>query len=296
MQNRSYYETLSLRNDGIEIEKLGATKYGLDRTFQHYEVFWKYVVAPTTERPNDPLQLKSRVDPLIYTIAIRSYTVFVRLVQAHEFLERVDKGNFGLGYLHWDAAIIFAGNAIQVFDEVVNLIEPPNKKREKYGKPTLSSLLEVEIRPFADSDSKWKQSRNNAIAYRNYLTHQGVFQIVTPNGQPYVMKSSEAKITSENSRDEFLPLPADYAIEHPEKFAPIASVGREILNETVECLNKGYERINKHVIDLPFAPKNRKHWGETPAPPRSNVGPSINSQMSGLTCPPPEEPGSAQRW
>jgi hypothetical protein len=49
--SRPYYCGLTLLRDGDEVEQYGAENYRLQERWPAYERFWRFHVAPATQRP-----------------------------------------------------------------------------------------------------------------------------------------------------------------------------------------------------------------------------------------------------
>src|SRR5260221_2942209 len=78
-------EGLTLAKDGDPAEQYGATRHRLAEHFPNYEAFWKRHVCPATERPSG-ITFRPGVSDIVSVIAQRSYTVFIYLLEAYEFL------------------------------------------------------------------------------------------------------------------------------------------------------------------------------------------------------------------
>ena len=88
------YRQLTLANDGDELEQDFAINYDLGKTFPNYESFWRYHVAPATNRPVD-VDHRSTSDPLIQRLMELHHSVLADLYIAMRALPAMRRGEYG---------------------------------------------------------------------------------------------------------------------------------------------------------------------------------------------------------
>jgi hypothetical protein len=90
---KNLYDKLTLRADGDDLERHGATEYDLvgKDHFPNYEKFWRYHVAPATFRPHHHWWRDA--DACIAKLGQRSYSIFFHLVSAHDSLASVQEAD-----------------------------------------------------------------------------------------------------------------------------------------------------------------------------------------------------------
>src|SRR4029450_4666747 len=93
-RHRPFYDALTLA-DGDEVEQRAGSEYGLGTSFSWYLRFWKFHVAPATNRPHN-IGLRWRLtSAIISSIVQRSHGVIDDLVKALDDYEAVKAGDLG---------------------------------------------------------------------------------------------------------------------------------------------------------------------------------------------------------
>lgn len=284
--HKAFYDSLMLRSDGDVAERLGATQYGIDTAFPNYERFWRYHVAPATQRPGNALLFRFGIHDSVIAVVQGAYTVFSYLLEANEYLAQLKKDDLGPRCRNWYNTVIYAGNAIQVIESLQVAVESK-----------LAAALGQSINVFPDWKATWNPGREGIINFRNYVTHKGVFQIFVDSSRPYVLARSE--VTRKNSPDvTWTHSVTDFATDKS-RFVECRVAGQEIVAESTDWLNRAFGRFCD-TLD-PFLPLSAYQalWGwnasGSPVVPASqptqmaNTGQSgvviVPANMCGMTCP-----------
>jgi hypothetical protein len=278
----SYYNSLTLAKDGDPFERDVAGRPGLARMFPNYEVFWKRHVCPATTRPHG-IDFRANVSSIICLVSQLSYSVLCDLIEAEDSLAKVRAGDFGVRNRNCRDALERAGNALQKTTELQfalcgNPYEP--------AAPSVAGLLGgIRINPFPDWSTHWKKDREDATAYRHYLTHQGLlYTVLDPaTGEKLVMGRTSFKpgalITWKEAEASYKANPGDWR--------NLALVCEEILADTVAFIDLTYERLVSKLEPLLINPHYQQLWGWHAGPASSPSptpgGPSV--AMASATIP-----------
>jgi hypothetical protein len=279
----SFYERLTLGNDGDPDERHGASQHGLDRLFSQYETFWKRHVCPATNRPRG-ITFRPGVADIVSVITQRNYTIFIYLLEAYEFLSPVLQGEYGLRKRNCYTAIMYAGNALQVFAELQSAL--CGKPEKLTGMKDLADELGVCINPFPHWSKNWQPDRESASNYRNYVTHQGCFYSVfhQASGEILVLKRDafEKKATYTWTQAD-----TDYA-SNPGGWTKLGEACKGIVDDTTAFLNRAYKSIVSELDKQLTNPAYQRLWGwkddqpipGTPAAKATAIAPSTWSPVS----------------
>lgn len=294
LARQSFYDSLNLRKDGDDAEQLGCVQYDLDKSFAEYEKFWRYHVAPATQRPMSALLFNAGVHAAVIELAQRSYTVFAYLLEANEYLAQLRAGNIGPRFRKWYNTIMYAGNALQVFTGVQETIEQ-----------SLAAAMRQTLKLFPDWPTAWNPGRESVVNYRNYVTHQGKFQFFEEGGTVFVLKRTEVT----RATGSWWYSVTDFKSQRV-KWASVADVAADTVKETTDWLNRAYARINATLSDLPPLLAYQTLWGwrasgyigtALPVMPSQGFGAVIphvglsgvrtvpNPNMCATTSPPPDK-------
>ncbi|NLX95582.1 MAG: hypothetical protein GXY83_05345 [Rhodopirellula sp.] len=248
-QHRTFYDNLTLEDDGDDNEQYGARTHGMHVQFSNYEHFWRHYVAPSTQRPADRSAFRAETAEEVILLTQRNYTVFVYLLEAHEYRDMVLARGPGPRFRNWYNCVTYAGNALQVFTKLQDAIEQ-----------NLAAKLARKVDLFPDWKQQWNPGRESVINFRNYLTHQGYFQVfLKPDGGgfvPHVLHRSQI------TRDEltWIKTVADFQ-NNPQQFMPLNDAAREIVTDTTAWLNNAYGRILQVLQGLPENATLQQLWG-----------------------------------
>lgn len=294
---KPFYDKLTLAVDGERLaEQPAALNGNITGQFSNYERFWRYHVCPATQRPN-AITFRPRVADIVSVIVQRNYSVFVYAVEARQFLTKARQGDTGPRDRNYIIALMYAGNALQVFTEFQRAVCGKPEPDNLGGIRCLSVELGVSIVPFPDWRENWKAERESASNYRNYITHEGwpycVFQQAT--GKTLVLRPDalKAKGACTWKRAE-----NDYAA-NPSNWIEFGDSCQGIVNDTIAFLDLGYERIVSEMEPLLVNPTYQRLWGwydnqpippattaSAPTPPGGTAKGTTPSWMSGSTSSP----------
>ncbi|MBX3411859.1 MAG: hypothetical protein KF708_04015 [Pirellulales bacterium] len=264
---KPFYDGLTLRANGDAAEQRGALVFDLDRRFPEYERFWKYHIAPATQRPHDALAFNPNVDDAIVYITQRSYSVFAKLLKAHSLLERVGAQDYGEMFENWSNTIGEAGDAIQRFHDLRGTIAQ------------LSALVGSPTDPFPDWSKNWKDDCDALGGYRHYETHQGEFQIFVENDMPYVLKREKLADRALRAGVTWNLSISDFQFNRGD-FTTLIYAAVNTVDETTAWLNKAYERINATLDPLLSNPNYDGLRGNVPL--TAHARPQATGQSTGL--------------
>jgi hypothetical protein len=252
----SFYEGLTLGSDGDPAERYGASQHGLDRLFSQYETFWKRHICPATNRP-ESITFRPGVADIVSVITQRNYTIFTYLLEAYEFLTPVLQDNYGVRKRNCYTAIMYAGNALQVFRELQLALY--GGKDWPNGMNHLADELGVCIDPFPDWSQNWQPDRDSASNYRNYVTHQGCFYSVfhQASGEILVLKRDAFK---KKATYTWTQADTDYA-SNPGGWTKLGEACNGIVDDTTAFLNRAYNRIVSELDKQLTNPVYQRLWG-----------------------------------
>lgn len=251
-----FYEGLTLAQDGDPAEKFGATRHRLAQRFPNYEAFWKRHVCPATERPG-AITFRPGLADVVSVITQRSYTVFIYLLEAYEFLAPVLQSDYGPRKRNATATIMYAGNALQIFAELQSALCGSPKPLQ--GMKDLSHELRSPIKLFPDWAQNWQQDRNSASNYRNYLTHQGYLYAV------YKQASKDTLVLNRDTFQNHTAYTWTHADSHyasnPQDWVSLADACKGIVDDTTAFLDRAYSRMISHLDQHLGNPDYQRLWG-----------------------------------
>jgi hypothetical protein len=229
-QMRPFYDGLTLARNGDNAEQ-GAFHNSLFADhFSGYESFWRYHVAPATDRPHS-IRIRRNADGIINRIAQRSFSVFQRVLYAVESLANSDDSSSREAI----SALEHSGVALTLFNALESTIAGNESD-------SLCARLKFEIRTARQISTEWNKARNQLVTYRDYLTHQGSLMTVTikPSGPPFVLRSEH--LVGQGNVDW-----ADVEQKHLDQashWEVLRTVSGEVIRDTLNLLNLGYEVLN----------------------------------------------------
>lgn len=191
------YRRLSFDTPPYErVEAYGIETHKLDQRLPNLQEFWRFHVAPATNRP-DNTYLLDDVHPVISRMAERSYEVYCNISDALDELEIVRGGGAkSPRYRPCLNVLRCAGDALQLFNELVCVIGRKESTQESINNrpSSLTKILGAETVLFPDwGTGGWQDRRRAAVAYRNMLVHHGRpwlnFEGEDFVGIPYVLAS-----------------------------------------------------------------------------------------------------------
>lgn len=247
--SEGFYNGLTLAQHGISHEQAFAARRRLAAMFPRYEVFWRRHVCPATTRPHGVV-FRPGISDIVCTIAMRSFSILVKLLDADDSLSRVLAGDLGERFRNWRDAIEAAGNALQLNTELQCAIAGPKA-------PSLASTLGVAINPFPDWKTSWADEREMATKYRHYLVHKGLVYTVTtqPAGETLVLgRKAFASGVNWNTAS------ASYD-KRPQDWQSLQSVCAEVVEDTVAFIDLTYERLIDGMDPLLTTAAYQRLWG-----------------------------------
>jgi hypothetical protein len=252
---KPFYDGLTLAANGDPIEKQAA-QFGLDKRFPHYETFWKHHVCPATTRPQGT-SFRPGVADIVGVVAQRSYSVFVYLLEAVDFLQKVLAGETGPRNRNSYITLMYAGNALQVFCELQCAL--CGKPKKLMGLNDLATESGKNISLFPDWATAWGPDRDSASTYRNYITHQGwIYSVLRQStGERMVLARIAFKSGTAHS---WVQAEKHYG-SNRSNWISLTDAYRGIVDDTISFLNAAYERINKTMAPLLTDPNYQRLWG-----------------------------------
>lgn len=262
----AYYGTLTFLKNGDPAEQCGAKNYHLHRAVPFLEMFWRCHIAPATNRPTNE-KLADGVNRAVSLMAERSYEVFGNLLDAHDELASTDLLH-PPRYRRCLNVLLYAGNALQLFTELVQVIEADPRyygqrglAAQLYGARTKGDSKTIEIFTWSEWQ-RWKDKRHDAICYRDMLVHHGRPWFFFPperdfKEEPEILAPKyRSRTTWHESWSEQLEL---YKT-HRNRFQPLTQVCRDTLNLTERLLNEAYQRVVERLAPLLDEPRYRELW------------------------------------
>ncbi len=244
---RSFYDGLSLARDGDVHEQEAFHESPFPDYFLGYEAFWRYHVAPATGRP-ESIRIRPNADWIINRMAQRSYSVFQRILYAVQSLAVSED----CSSRELVSALEHSGTALTLFNALERTIAGDQPD-------TLSSRLQTPIRTAKEISPKWNESRSQMIIYRDYLTHQGSLMTVKtrPDGPLFVLRSEY--LAGQGNVDW-----AEVEKRHlgdASHWQELRSVSGEVVRDTLNLLNMGYEALSNEMNRLLENPAYQQLWG-----------------------------------
>jgi hypothetical protein len=256
-QAKEFYSRLTLRRDGDSLEKEAMDAYGFDACFPNYEKFWKFHIAPATNRPVDD-RIRDDAHKAISFVIQRQYSILYCLVIASGYGRRVATGDLGgEGRRNAFNAIIYAGNALQAFDSLQKSVESLRVASRHWGRRDFL---------FPDWWANWGKRRIRLCTYRNYLIHDGVLHTEYRSGPgqqqiPHVRRVGEnqeelEEFTWTEDRDDFK--------RHPDNWISLVELCSDTVSTTIQWMNDIYGVIISRLDPLLQLPEYRALWGWSP--------------------------------
>lgn len=247
------YEKYNLREHGDANEQRGAKEHGLDLRLPHWVEFWRFHVAPCTQRPHNIYHRRTVAD-VIRKISEVSYALFRDLVHASDSLALVRKGELKYPeFRNCLDTIKSSGDALQKFTDIQTAVEQGLA-------PELGRTIKLW------TPKQWTRSwgpwRERIIGYRNYLTHRSEPQfLLIPSGDgsrmPYVLKR---KYVVRKKYLDWIKQKRSYQ-RNPDRWAPLPDVCADLYDEAIKWLDAAYRRLVWKLRALPSNPAYQRLWG-----------------------------------
>lgn len=255
-----FYDRLTLLKNGDPIEAYGSEVHNLETRLPEYVRFWRCHVCPATQRPKTWTAYNPNAADSVIKLSQRSHSVFAYVVEACENLRQVKQHGPGDRYEHWYNTVMYAGNALQMFASVQKVM----RDYQTGARGPLAVDLQTDINIFTDWSTNWIHDYDTAIAFRNYVTHNGRFQIFierTPFAPATysVLKMSEVTRTNAEAISWYESVDDFQSKRH--RFATVAEVGDDLVTKTITWLNRAYEHINLALEPLLGTYMYSEKWG-----------------------------------
>jgi hypothetical protein len=279
---RHAFDRVLLREEGDDIEIDGCRRFSLDSKFPNHQAFWRLHVVPVTCRPGSPYRFRRFHDPIVANMATTNHGIFCDLVTAEECLSLVKQGDFGPRYQNCLQSLKAGGDAMQKLDDLQReLIQDQLAKK-------LGRTLCVWTK--AQWQQTWRDRYNKLVAYRNYLTHVNMPQVmvVSPPNRPQIhLVPHEDHFLNYESRS-WSEQTARYQT-HPVEWDALGEVCERVHEATITWLNDVYAEILK-ILEPLLTDEDYHHlWGwDTTKHGRqdsrdSSVSPGAQAPVAGIS-------------
>jgi hypothetical protein len=233
---KEFYGRLTFSEHGESYEKYGAEHHALGDRLSYLQEFWRYHVAPATNRPNN-IDLSDNIHPLVSRMAETNYEIYCNIVDALEEMREIDE-NDGMKsprYVRCLNVLRFTGDALQLFNELRKLIE--NDVCEK-----IQSSNKV-----FDDWKPWAKSKTELQRYRHMLVHHGrpwyFFHGGEHQGKPYVLRPKYCKYRGRESTTWSRQRAEDRFKKNDAEFQRLDEACKATLDGSIEWLNGAYKQV-----------------------------------------------------
>jgi hypothetical protein len=276
---KAAYQDLRFDSEPAEnVEKYAVERHELNKHLPNLEVFWRFHIAPATNRPVDT-HLRDGISPVVSRMAERSYEIFCNVSDALDELAIVKSGLSPPRYRPCLNVMRFTGDALMLFDGLIDNINTLNRKR-KVNEPSVARHLGQTIDLFEDwyfGSHDWQKRREAVVTHRNMLVHHGrPWLHFLPNDDtiPYILRADDcrADVSRRDDETEFLTWERQIrkfkAENQRGKFITLPEACEEVVDRTIGWLNDAYgrvvERLDQTLSKEPAAfIKYRSLWGRT---------------------------------
>lgn len=276
------YQHLKFTSEPFErVEEYGARMHKLDQRLSNVQKFWRYHIAPATNRP-DGTHLSDNIRGVPSRLAERSYEIYCNVCDALDELAVIKEGLKPPRYRSCLNVLRFSGDALQLFDSLIDIIGVTTQAQELAAPPTLSQLFGKKIVLFPDwhFGRNWGDQREQAIAYRNMLVHHGRPWLHFTNGEytspPYIIRAENCRlnISKHEAKKEFLTWRIQIQWfkdgKHKSKFIRLDEACEQTCDSTISWLNDAYRVIvaslDKILTESPQCFQTYKNqWGLAPS-------------------------------
>lgn len=253
---RTALSRIKLFDKGDNVEVNGANRFQMDTLFPEYEKFWQNHIVPATGRP-DNIEFRPNSDRVIQKLGETSYSIFIDLFMAEEYLELVEAGDVGgHAYRNIQGVIKCTGDAIQKFKNVQDTVQG------------LSNRLALPIPIFSDNSTQndWLNERAKVVEYRNAQTHNGIFATfhkVDPQVGTIYYMIDPAEVSNHYSRTTSLTWEETKVIfnSNPAVFLTAAAACIKLRDDSYRVLNNAYKFLNQALEPLWSQALYQNLWG-----------------------------------
>lgn len=248
---KAILDGLTIQKDGDVLEKHAEYFHFLRKRLPNYEAFWRYVICPASDKPNQIVGFRPDASKEIRRISQLSYSTLQNLIQSDKFASAIQVGDFGFFDANIQCCIIFSGNALQLMSELQNEIEE-----------VLRQLLNSKVQIFPSKDDQFLKTRARLVKYRNYFTHSGLILKIPSKDIPgvsFIPKPDKIVSTREESTvwvyaDELSGIKEEDYIRFD--FAAV-----ELKNEIWDFVDACYQRFLQSICPHLESAGIQKTWG-----------------------------------
>jgi hypothetical protein len=272
------YKSLTFASEPFEaVEEYGVRVHELDKRLSNVQLFWRYHIAPATNRP-DGTHLSERIRQIPSRMAERSYEIYCNISDAMDELFIVEEGLKPPRYRSCLNVLRFTGDALMLFDSLIDMIGVKTPSQKLSNDFSISKLFKTKLVLFPDwyHGRNWNRERDHLIAYRNMLVHHGRpwlhFTGHQQEGPPYVLDAKHCRLDSSKHEDkrEFLTWAKQISMFRDRnergKFIRLDKACEAVCDNTINWINEAYGRVVEKLDEvLSDNPKlfdvYRSQWG-----------------------------------
>jgi hypothetical protein len=155
-RSRTFYASLTLARDGDETEQYGAENYRLGERWPAYERFWRFHVAPATERPAS-IAIREGVARPVSEMIRANYQTFCRVVSACDYTAMLQTDVSYTRVEDWGRLLSSHAAAVESFAELVA------------SAARLLTTLGLPPGPLPPDREEWRSLFERHQAYQSYL-------------------------------------------------------------------------------------------------------------------------------
>ncbi len=240
--SRPYYGSLTLLQDGDEVEKYGAEDFRLHERWPAYEEFWKSHIAPATRRPAsiDPRQ---GISPITSKLMTANYDAFGCVVAACDLVGMLQTDVSFTRKNDWKRLFSRLGSALDAFIDVAEAVA---EVLDTLGLPPAPGELMGE---------DWLVAHGRFDAYQTYLTEQ----IMSAMEWADLKMIPTALVASKEAalRDSSLGVGRDPECSR----LRLVDAGRQHLDDLIVLLNAGQKRLIAKLEPVQSSGQYHELWG-----------------------------------
>jgi hypothetical protein len=221
-QARAFYSALTLARDGDEMEQYGAENYGLNERWPAYEQFWRFHVAPATERPAS-IAIREGVSQLVHDLSGANYRTFCCVVSACDFTAMLQTDVSYERAEDWKRLLSFHAAAVRAFADLIA------------STSCVLTALELSPGPLPPDRREWRSLVDDYRAYHAYLEgiDPGSLTWISDEERRIAIVLSPEALTADSTCDRA----ADRAaVNHR---ARLVDAARRHLDDLIHLLNVG---------------------------------------------------------
>jgi hypothetical protein len=238
------FDRLELRQDGDYSEIDAFSIAFSDGCFSNYERFWRYHVAPASRRP-DKIWFREGTDERICKLAQTSFSTFRNIFEAVAQLSIIGCEGLGDRERNVTIAMVFAGNALEMFDSLNGTAKNLFNKLsgDDYPKPLIPD---------------WNKRSGELSVYRDHIVHHGTLMMLTSDTAPPLVLRRD--LLKKYDHPNWAQILKDHGgiISH---WQDIGNACRDVVVETLVLLDDCYANLVDQMDKLLCNPKYQVLWG-----------------------------------